>query len=672
MTAAVRISEAAPRPPASEPHLAVGPLLRAGDRLLDGAVILLATWTVVYHLCLALGLRVAWAVGLEVLAVAVLVVVIRRRRDPSAADVAADAGQDTDRKPDQGLRASPLLLITVGAAAVAAIAMSARLPWTFVWVGWLVAAGAGTTLAWRQRSVYPSWVATGSDRWETTTVALWAAALTVMSTLTMRPNPDDLYYVNLSQWVAAHGMFPTRDTIFSDMVFPMSNWPPVASYDPLLGVAAHLAGVQAGSVVYMVVPPIATLLSVLALWRLLRTWRVPNVSVALSAALTFLLFDGGSSYAPPGNLFLTRLWQGKVILLCLLVPLLLVYAIRYVERPSWARAGWLFAGGVAAVGLSTTAMFLVPPIAVAGAAPLLRRAPRKAVLGFGAMAIYPLAAGIVTKAMGGRSADDFAGRRLYRFEPSWFGHAIFLTGLLALVAVAAVLVGAVLVPHRDARLTTGLLVLVTGVTFIPGLTHLSYDTIGLGPTLWRMSWAVTVAALVGVLVAWAAARLPRISWRIVAAVTAMGLLVAFGTPIWGGASGTSWAAPFHWQRNGATIAVAEAVIRNSTPGDLVLAPDDLAITLDVTTTDIKTVAPRDYFMDYLRDDAAFQYPDRITLVDFVNHSGRWRTTEVVQAIRALDVSTVCVYSEDRRRFRALVDAGYAPFLKSVPFRCVRT
>ncbi|MGA9343885.1 MAG: hypothetical protein WBV37_02170, partial [Nocardioidaceae bacterium] len=196
--------------------------------------------------------------------------------------------------------------------------------------------------------------------------------------------------------------------------------------------------------------------------------------------------------------------------------------------------------------------------------------------------------------------------------------------------------------------------------------------VGLGPTLWRVSWAATVAALVGVLVGSAAGRLSRPSWRIVAGVTGMALMVAFGTPIWGSGSGASWAAPFHWQRNDATRAVAAAVIASSAPGDLVLAPDDLAITLDVTTTDIKTVAPRDYFMDYLRDDPTFQYPARITLVDFVNHSGRWRIGQVTQAIEALGVTTVCMYSEDRRRFQALEGAGYLPFLRSVPFRCVRT
>jgi len=40
------------------------------DRLLDAVVALLATWTLVYHACLFLRLDVAWAVGLEVVALA--------------------------------------------------------------------------------------------------------------------------------------------------------------------------------------------------------------------------------------------------------------------------------------------------------------------------------------------------------------------------------------------------------------------------------------------------------------------------------------------------------------------------------------------------------------------------------------------------------------------------
>ena len=72
----------------------------------------------------------------------------------------------------------------------------------------------------------------------------------------------------------------------------------------------------------------------LALWRLLRAWRGRPLWLALSMALLFLLLDGGSGYASPGTLFLTRLWQGKVILLCVVVPTLLVYALQIVEHPT--------------------------------------------------------------------------------------------------------------------------------------------------------------------------------------------------------------------------------------------------------------------------------------------------------------------------------------------------
>ncbi|MEP6666366.1 MAG: DUF6077 domain-containing protein, partial [Nocardioidaceae bacterium] len=624
--------------------------------------------------------------GLE-LATLMGTIAVRTRTDLSRDDVDRVAAGSTD-----GARsATRLTIVTASVAAATAVAMAISMPWTVIWIGWLVAAVIGTRVAFQQlpreaadgshpaapASTPPEWDARAgadspSDPWSSAAVVVWGLGLAAMSMFTLRPNPDDLYYVNLSQWVAAHGTFPTRDTIFSDLVFPMSNWPPIASYDPLAGSIAHLAGVQAGSIVYVVVPPLATLLSVLALWRLLRAWRLQRVAVALSAALIFLLFDGGGTYATPGNLFLTRLWQGKIILLCLLVPMLLVYAIRYVQRPSLARAGWLFAAGVAAVGVSTTAMFLVPPIAAAGAAPLLRRARGRAFIGFAAMAAYPLVAGVVTTAMGGRSADDFAGRSLYRFDPQWFGHAIFLTGMLALVAVGAVLLGALLVPHLEARATTGLLALVTGLTFIPGVTHLSYDTVGLGPTLWRLSWAASIAALVGVLAAWLAERLHG-RWRVaVAGFVTLGLLTTFGSPIWAPDTNASWALPFHWQRGQGTRSVADQLIQESQPGDLVLAPDALAITLDVTTTDIKTVAPRDYFMDYLRDDPSFQYRQRIALVDFVNHDGPWNRRVVSRAVTALGVDAVCLDAVDGRRVRVLIDSGYKPVLGSSLYRCLRT
>lgn len=648
----------------------------AADSVLDVVTVGLATWTVAYHVCLVLRLGVSWAVLLTLVAAGGWLTL----RDVLASDPQDEASYDpADSQALVDVR-SPWVLVTLGAAAVASLAMALDAPWALVWVPWLVAAAAGTgwaVLGPRQRSARAPAAepAPVEPAWTPLVVLAWAAGLAVMSLWVLRPNPDDLFYVNLSQWVAAHGTFPVRDTLFANLTYPMSNWPPVASYDGLVGAGAHLTGSQAGSVEYVVVPPVVTVLSVIALWRLLRAWRVRHIAAVLSVALTFLLFDGTSSYGPPGNLFVTRLWQGKVILLCLVVPLLLVHALAYVERPTRLRLLWLFTTGAAAVALSTTAIFLVPVIALAAIAPLAIGSSalgswRPALAGFGALAAYPLAAGVVTILLGGRSADDFGARRQFRFDGVFIGHEIFLTGLLAVVGVLAVLVGMLLVPHPSARVTTGLLVLITGIVFVPGLTRVSYDLTGLGPTLWRLSWGCTIAALVGLLVVRLATLLPRRPLRLALPVAFVVLLGAFGAPIWAESAGALWRSPLHWQRSDSSRSMAAIAIADAGPGGLILAPDSLSITVAVTTTDVMSVAPRDYYMYYLRDDPRFQYAERIELVYFVNHTTPWHAHDVAHDLRALGVDVACVAYPDVRRAQALRDAGFTPLATNGSYRCL--
>jgi hypothetical protein len=653
------------------------------DRVLDCVVVLLATWTVSYHVCLVLRLGTTWALGLEVAALLAWAGVVRHCPDVEA--VPAKDARPSDDSSER--RTRPWLVATLVAAAIAGVGMAVSAPWTLVWLAWLVSGAAGT--AWavlhRTRSTLHAsdrrWGGREGARTSVPVALVWAVGLAIASVWFLRPNPDDLFYLNLSQWVAEHGTFPIRDTLFANLTYPMSNWPPVASYDGLVGTIAHLTGSHAAQVEYVVVTPVATGLSVLALWRLLRAWGVRQVSLSLSVALVFLLFDGTASYGTPGNLFLTRLWQGKVILLCLLVPLMLVHALRYVDRPNRARLGWLFTCGAASVGLSTTAIFLTPLVAAAGMAPLALRSRRSAVFGFVALAAYPLGAGVATKLLGGRSADDFGARRLYRFDGSWIGHEVFLTGILALVAVLAVLLGTLLVPDRDARVTTGVLVFFTGVVFIPGLTRMSYDLVGLGPTLWRVSWGVCVAGLVGVAAVrsgtWLAHRLGGADRtrrhcliELGAAAVSMVLLATLGAPIWAIETGTVMRAPFHWDRSYSSRSVVGQVLADLKPGELFLGPDPLSITVAVTTTAVKTVAPRDYYMYYLRHDPSFHYRERLALVRFVNHKGHWDPGEIRRALGALPVQVACVPIQDLRRYRAIRLAGYEPLLTSSYYRCL--
>jgi hypothetical protein len=677
-------------------------LTEVTDRLLDGSVVVLATWTVVYHLCLLLGLGSSRALLLE--AVVLVVATLGRlsvrpvrpaRPRPAAVEsptvesptvesptVESQSVESPAREPDPGAgsaswhpaRWDRLTVVTMAAALVCAVAMTLNAPWPLVCATWLLAGATGTTYAVRRlRGATPP---PGPPRPGTSAAEGWVACgcalgLAGFSTVVLRPNPDDLFYVNWAQWVAEHGEFPLRDTLYSDLDLPLANWPPIASYDGLAGALAHLFGTSAGTVLYEVVPPVATALAVLALWRLLRAWRVRHVTVALLAALVFLLVDGTSSYATPGNLFVTRMWQGKVILACVLVPVLLVHLLRYVEQPTRARLGWLFLCGAAAVGLSTTAMFLVPVVAAAGVAPMLRRRWRPAVPGFAATAVYPVAAGVATLALGGRSADDFGSRREYRFNPAWFGHQLFLDGPMALVVVLAVLLGTLLVVHPAARVTTGVAVLVVGVTFVPGATRLSYDAVGLGPTLWRLAWACSVAALVGAAASWLAGRLRNRRSVAAAGVGAALLVTFFGAPIWAKDTNTSLERPPHWQRGEQSTSAAGWLVRQAGPGDRVLAPDEMAISVVVEQTEVKVVAARDYYLDYLREEPGFHYSERLALAQFANGDPVTADADVPSALSLLQVRAVCLRRDDHQGSRLLREVGYERGYLSDTYRCFR-
>jgi hypothetical protein len=220
---------------------------------------------------------------------------------------------------------------------------------------------------------------------------------------------------------------------------------------------------------------------------------------------------------------------------------------------------------------------------------------------------------------------------------------------------------------------SGVLAVVVGITFVPGVTDVAYDLIGLGPTLWRVSWVLTVAALVGAVAARLAAPLPTQGdrrLRLVGPAVVMAVLVGFGQPIWTGDVGVSIDSTPQWKRSPDTVAAAEQLIAVATPGDVVLAPRELAITITVLTTEVKTVAPRAYFMDYLRDEPGFGYDERLTLVDFADGTtDPFEEPEVVEALRVLDVDEVCLSTEALPRLAFIQYVGYAPLFATAETRC---
>ncbi len=121
-----------------------------------------------------------------------------------------------------------------------------------------------------------------------------AVVFAALSAVTVRPDADDVFLINRSNWVEERGgQFPVGDTLFSDEVFRADRPErPPTSIEPLVGAVARILPVGSPTVAYLWLAPLASALGVLALWRLLRTLRAPAPALACLVGAGFLALDG--------------------------------------------------------------------------------------------------------------------------------------------------------------------------------------------------------------------------------------------------------------------------------------------------------------------------------------------------------------------------------------------
>ena len=656
---------------------------RASDASLDFLVLAFAAWTAIYHVCLVLdfGTLPAAVAGAVALVPAGWFAFHRPGPEPEAPEhPQATAGS---RSLVAVARAGHVL----AAVAAAAVFAFADTGWGAVWVLWLLAAGAAVLVT----SLRPAGpvgggepedappdrpLAGGGPTWPATLVALvWAVGLATFSLFIVNPNGDDTLYVRLSSWIVAHGEFPERDIIFSDEALPAIIFPPLSSLEALLGTVARVADVAVPNVVYLLVTPLASALAVLAAWRLLRAWGVRMVGLALTVALVFLLLDAPGDQAF-GNFFISRLWQGKVIFLAVLVPLLFVLLTEYAERPMRRRLVLLAAAGAAAVGLSTTGVFVVPVIAAGCLAPLVLRSARRAAVGLAAVCAYPVAAAAATVVVGSRNAAEYSESAVV---PGPLAHRVLGEGVLAFVVMTAVLIGPVLIRRASAAQMTAVTVLLVACLFAPRVPLLVYDLTGLGRVLWRLTWALPAAALVGVLAAGISTGIRIPVLRALPAALLCAALVGWGTPLWSEETGATVAESPSWKLPDWTVTPARRILAHSEPGDVVLASPVLSRTILALSGTVTTVAPRDFYTGALRDVPGGHGRERLLLLSFFRNglgpveSSPRRTvaaSDVVRALRTVGVDLACVPRAESEARRVLLAAGYLP-ARDVPRSCLR-
>jgi hypothetical protein len=652
------------------------------DELVDFLVVAFAAWTAIYHAALIfhLGSGFAAIAGAVALLAAVWPAFFLGNTRLS------DAGRPSPAGTGRSIWFWRFVVVNVVVAVIAALLFAFTVvSWRVVWPLWVVAAGCGFAAVTKQllvgRASGPSGteprIAPVSDpvALSTAVAFLWAACLSVLSLFVVDPDGDDTQYVHLASWVSSHGEFPLRDTIFSDQRFPAIIYPPISSLEALVGTFARITGLQVADLTYLVVTPLATAFAVFALWRLLRAWQARPLAVALSAAVLFLLFDA-TQHRTMGSFFLSRLWQGKVIFLAVLVPLLFVFLDEYVRSPSKRSALMLFAAGAAAVGLTSSALFVVPVVVLGSFVPLAVRSLRHAAFAAVAALAYPFAAAAATAVVGARNADLATE---YELTPGALVHYVFGSGGMAFVAIAAALVASPLIRRPAAGAMSAGVVLLVSILFAPAVPRFVADVAGHAQALWRLAWALPLAALVGIL----ATSAFRFSWptavRALPAVLLAVVFVTAGNPVWsarGPEETITVEARPAWKRSPESIDVARKAIAVARPGDTILGTRETSQSVLALSGDLTTVAPRSFYTRALRGVPGAQVRNRLLLMNFAEvgfsgHFPRVTRRNVKRALRTLSVDVVCIAEQHRAAARLLAEDGYVPAGNADDVECLR-
>jgi len=639
---------------------------RLADGFTDAIVVAFAVWTVIYHLGLLIrpptaAMLAVWPLGAG--ALAALYAAGRGRwagpppRDPPA--------------PRAAPRALAAVAIAAGAVAGTCAGLhDSGLPWWSAWAPGIVSAAASAAWILRRAGARSPGGGAGpaggapdrgpdETRWGTPLALLTGAGFAAASLFIVNSDGDDAYFVSRSVATAATGEIPLRDVIFTPgTADPIAGEPPVSSIEVLAGAVARLLGVPAASFVWYVLLPSATFLAVWALWRLVRAWAPRRAALCFAVAAVYLLWTGTSA-ASFGSFHLLRMWQGKAVLVSVLVPLLFVYLARWAERRTRADLALLAAAGVAAAGLTSSAALVVPLVAGAAAAALAAAGRVRAAAGACAAMAYPVACGLAVMLF---HDDTSVAGRIHDAPGSW--RWVLLPSTLGVLAGCALW----LAPWTARRgvpalIATGVAASLT-VLLLPGVLETAARLTGAGPVLWRAMWLVPAPALIGLL---AAVRIPvrRRSGPLPvlgAAVPAAALVTACvtgGTPVWSNENGSIVASRPAWKVSAEAVGTARSVVGLAGPDTLVLMPTGYMRILPLLTARTHAVNANGHYLHMLPVPAQ-AIDDRQALTDAVRrrYGDKPEQGAVTAALRRAGVDVACAWRRDQRGLALLRNAGF--------------
>lgn len=490
--------------------------------------------------------------------------------------------------------ALPPRLLLAGVAAVAVAAWAATGAWLACWI-----LGLGiAALLWRTAAPAATHGRSEPEkRASPIAVGLAVVAAVVVTLCAHRADSDDALYLNLAvtaldrpgePLLAVDGLHGEPDLPFQSSFYRLP------AYELLVAAGSHTSGLDPAQVYYLWAPALGAALAVLAIAAALSALGARAPGLALAVSLLALL-AWGDSHRTIGNFSFVRLFQGKALLATALVPAIVAYAARFLDRPDARRWALLAAAQIAALGLSATAIVVAPLAAALVLLSGLGSSWRIVAAGGAASGYLPIAALL---ALAQAEPQTHFGREstvttVAAAVDTALGHGVRAElALWALLATPAFATSA-----SSRRLLAGIAVggfLLLNPWLAPAIDGLQD---GLG---WRLLWAIPFPLLFALLGDGLVAAGPAsVGGRAVSRLGAAALVAVFvlAPAPWtiSAANRTQLARPDVKQGPGRNVALA--AVAATPPDGAVLAPGEIACWIPTLRHHPRVVVVRSRFLD---------------------------------------------------------------------------
>jgi len=336
----------------------------------------------------------------------------------------------------------------------------------------------------------------------------------ILTTITVRIDQDDAYYLSITTQALDHPQIATLsyESMYGLLESPMATLRRVHSYEVLVAIFSQITKIDHLVCYYIVFPAISCVLLITTYFVIFKKLLVTNRAALFGVCFTVLaLFAWGDSHRTFGNFAFVRLFQGKTILVNIIIPFIVFLSWRFLITKKIGHLVTLVLSVCSATGLSINGILLAPlSILLVFTGTILAQPKeitkwKKNILLL-APCIYPLLIGILIKSNPGNSHIlEHFGRNLSPNLPDT-NHILGMVlgsnelNLRSAIALTCLLISPLAIAHYKYRkIVMGFVCACVLLLFYPGYPlHLFIAKNASSNFLWRLSWICPFPLFLGI------------------------------------------------------------------------------------------------------------------------------------------------------------------------------